>query len=199
MGGRGERVVGRVDDVAPPVGAGGREPQVARGHELGLAERPRPGAGQLLGRNVAAVDDLQGRHQLGAEIVLPLAHAGEGRERLHQRPLAHLRAEIRFDPPDRGDHVAADAVGLLGVGERAGVLRHRRLAVGDPLLVDQARDIVPDRRLELRLLLLEFQHLHVGLKPAEGLVERGGAKCRRARRRRAAPRRRRRNRPGRGG
>ena len=151
-----------------------REPEIARGHELGLPEGSRPRARKLVGRNVAAIDDLQRRHQLGAEIARPLAVAGERRERLHQRPLAHRRAEIRLDPPNRRQHVPADAVSLFRVSERLGVFGHRRLAVRNPLLVDEALDIVPDRRLELRLLFLEFEHLHVGLKPIEGLVEGAG-------------------------
>ncbi len=125
----------------------------------------------MLGRDVAAVDDFQRRDQFGAEIPGALAHAGERRERLNQRPLAHLCAEIGLHPPDGGQHVPADAVGLFRVGERRRVTRHRRLAVGNPLLVDQARDIVPDRRLELRLLLLELQHLRVRLKPCKRPVK----------------------------
>ena len=52
--------------------------------------------------------------------------------------------------------------------------RHRRLAVGDPIVVHQPVDIVPDRRLELGLLLLEIEHLRIRLEPVEGDVERPG-------------------------
>ena len=118
------------------------------------------------------VDDLQGRHQFGAEIVRPLAEAHERRERLDERALAHVHAEVRLHAPDRRQDIAADAISLLGARERAGFSRHRRLAVGDALVVDEGRHIVPDRRLELRLLLREIEHLHVGLQPVEGQVER---------------------------
>ena len=40
--------------------------------------------------------------------------------------------------------------------------------------IDETRQIVPDRRLELRLILLEVEHLHVRLEPVEGRVERLG-------------------------
>ncbi len=48
-----------------------------------------------------------------------------------------------------------------------GFPRHRRLALGDAIVLDQAVDIIPDRRLELRLALLEIEHLHVRLKAVE--------------------------------
>ena len=87
--------------------------------------------------------------------------------------------KFEFDPPDRRQHVAADAKGLFGVREGAGLPRHRRLAVGDALLVDQAVHVVPDRRLELGLRLLELEHLHVRLqaveRPIEGRVRDAGA------------------------
>jgi hypothetical protein len=70
--------------------------------------------------------------------------------------------------------VAAHAIGLFGAGERARFPRHRRLAVGDPLGFDQPVDIIPHRGLELRLPLLEIEHLHVRLEPVEGRVERLG-------------------------
>ena len=148
------------------------EAQERRGHELRLPERPRPGPVQLLGRHVATVDDLQRRHQFGAEIIGPLAETDERRQRLHERALAHVHAEIRLDPPDRCEHIPADAVRLLGARERASFFRHRRLAVRDALFVDEARHIIPDRRLELRLLPSEVEHLHVRLQSVEGDVER---------------------------
>ena len=63
-----------------------------------------------------------------------------------------------------------DAEARLGLGERARFARHRRLAVGDALVVDQAGHVVPDRRLEFGLVGLELEHLRVRLQ----LVERGG-------------------------
>ena len=56
--------------------------------------------------------------------------------------------------------------------ERAGLARHRRLAVGDALLVDEAVHIVPDRGLEFGLRLLKLEHLHVRLQAVERLIER---------------------------
>ncbi len=80
--------------------------------------------------------------------------------------------KFELDAPDRREHEAAHAIGLLGACERAHFPRHRRFAVGDALVLDQAVYVVPDRRLELRLLLLEIEHLHVRRKPVEGGVER---------------------------
>ena len=79
--------------------------------------------------------------------------------------------KFELDPPDRRQHGAADAIFLFRTGERAALPRHRRLAVGDPIVVHQPVDIVPDGRLELGLLLLEIEHLRIRLEPVEGDVE----------------------------
>ena len=172
MRGRPQRVGRRIDDVATAVALKvDGQPEEGRGHELRLPERPGPGAVELVGRHVAAIDDFQRRHQFRAEIAGPLAEAGKRRQRLHERALAHLRAEIQFDAPDRRENVAADAIGLFRPSQRARFPSHRRLAVGDPLVIDEGGHIVPDRGLELGLILLEIEHLHIRRKAAEGCVE----------------------------
>ena len=87
-----------------------REALECGGHELGMAEGAGPGASQRRGIDVAVLDDLQGRHQLAGEIGLTARRvAGQRGERLHQRPIAEILAEIRLDAPNARDHVAIDA------------------------------------------------------------------------------------------
>ena len=160
------------DDVAAPVAleVDGKA-QEGRGHELRLPERARPGSVELVGRHVAAVDDLERRHQFGAEIVGAPAEAGKRGQRLHERAGPHLLAEIQLHAPDRRQYVAADPELLLRAEKRARLAPHRRFAVGDPVVAGEGVDIVPDRRLELRLLALEIEHFHVRLESVEGDAE----------------------------
>src|SRR5579872_877012 len=117
------------------------------------------------------VDDLQSGDQLAAKVAGALAVAAERRQRLDQRARAHRLAIIGFDAPDRGDDRARNAVALLRQSEGAGVFAQAVLAVGDPLVVDEAGEIVPDRRLEFRLVLLQAEDFHVRLHAGGRLVE----------------------------
>ena len=75
-----------------------------------MAEGAGPGAFQQARIDVAVLDDLERRHQLAGEIGLTARRvAGERGERLHQRPIAEILAEIRLDAPNARDHVAIDA------------------------------------------------------------------------------------------
>ena len=47
----------------------------------------------------------------------------------------------------------------LDAAERVGVTAEHGLAVVDPFLIDEPRHVVPDRRRELGLLVLEMQHV----------------------------------------
>ena len=51
------------------------------------------------------------------------------------------------------------------------MLAHRGAAFLDPLVVDEEAEIVPDRRLELGLVVHQLEDLHVGLHAGDGGVE----------------------------
>ena len=173
---------GELGDIAPPVAVeidGGA--QEGRGHELRMAEGARPGAVELLRRDVAAVEDLQRGDELAAEIVVAATRlAGERRQRLHDAALAEILAEIRFDAPHRDHCRRIDAIALLGRLQRAGVAAHQRAALLDALLVDEAGEIIPDRRLELGLLVHEARGV-IGLEPARRAGDRARGDARRRR------------------
>ena len=140
-----------------------------------VAEGPGPRAVEAARIDVAGIDDLQGREQFAAEIVAPAAAvAGDGGERLHQRAAADILAEIRLDAPHAGDDVAVDAVAALRRRERLGMLTHGGAPVRDALLVDEGGHVVPDRRLELGLVVHQLEHAHVGLHARKGAIEGGG-------------------------
>ena len=83
--------------------------------------------------------------------------------------------KLRLHPPDRRQHVAADADIAPPRGRaRAPSLAIAALPSATRSSSDEPVDIVPDRRLELGLLLLEIEHFHVGLEPVEGDVEGAG-------------------------
>ena len=124
------------------------------------------------GVDVAVLDDLEGRHQLAGEVVAPArAVAGDGRERLHEGTAADILAEIRFDAPDAGDREAVDPVARFRRRERLPPLAHGGLAVLDAFLVDEGGEIVPDRRLELGLVVHQLEDLQVGLDAPGRRVE----------------------------
>jgi hypothetical protein len=52
------------------------------------------------------------------------------------------------------------------------VLAHGRPPVGYALVVDQDRNVVPDRRLELGLVVHQLEDLHVRLDTSRSSVER---------------------------
>src|SRR4029078_2892342 len=106
-------------------------------HELRWPERAGPGADQLLGPQVTAVQDFQRRQKLIAEIGLARADAGESRGRAQHGTVAAERAVIRLDAPDRGDDVTVDAVGLLDLVEDRLVAGKQFAAGGDARLAHQ--------------------------------------------------------------
>ena len=169
-----QRVRNGIDEIAPPVAvAVHRKAQIGRGHELGLAERAGPRPAQLLGRKVAALDDLQRRQQFAAEIIPPARRrAGQRRQRLRQAPAPRDLAEVAFNAPHGGDGETIDAIALLGGGERLRVAAHHGAALGHLLLVHQRGEIIPDRRAELGLELQRFDHFRIGRHARHDAVER---------------------------
>ena len=64
-------------------------------------------------REIAALDDAQRIHQLGAELVGAAAIIGQRRQRANRREFPGVDAEIRLQSPDRDQHLAGHAIGLL--------------------------------------------------------------------------------------
>ena len=122
-----------------------------RRHELRVAEGAGPGALELLRRDVAVLDDLETCEEFAAEVGLAAPVAGQGRQRLEQRPLAEVASEVALDAPDRDDRRRVDAVTRFDLLQHVAPAGEHLAAVGHPLLVDQAREVVPDRRDEFRL------------------------------------------------
>ena len=81
------------------------------------------------GRQIAAVDDLERRHQLAAEQLGPAAVVGQRRQRTQHRQIAHADAEVALQRPERDDHRARHAVILLGLRQQLAMLLQRGVAV----------------------------------------------------------------------
>ena len=172
VGGRPERVGHRSDDVAPAVAVEVHRDLLERGrHELRLAEGARPGTHEQLGRDVAVLQDAQRGDQLAAKKPLPAAEARDGRQRAHQGPPAANLAVIGLDAPDCHDGVPVDAELLFDVRQHRGPLLELGAAFGDALLVHQHGEVIPDRLLELRLVVHRVEHGLVGLDARQRLLE----------------------------
>ena len=101
VGGGGDQIIGIVDDVAAAVAVGIDCVALERGrHELCRPERAGPGAAQLLGLEIAAMQDFQRNEKLVPEIFLAAADAGERRGGLQHAAVADLRRVVRLDAPD---------------------------------------------------------------------------------------------------
>ncbi len=83
----------------------------------------------LAWRDVAMLDDLQGRDELGAAIFGPPPLEAEGGERTHDAHRALKGAVVGFEPPDRDQYMPVDAVPRLDPAEQRLVLREQRLAL----------------------------------------------------------------------
>src|ERR1700757_5024381 len=103
-----------------------------RRHELGLTDFPGPDASHLRGRKIPAIDDAQGIHQLGAELVSAPAIISERRERPDGWELAGVDAEIRLEAPDRHQNFARHAIGLLDARQHRAILFHHVGAAREP-------------------------------------------------------------------
>ena len=176
VGGRGDDIGNQVDHVAPPVAVEIDREALERGrHELRRAEGAGPGADQAVGRDVAALQDVERGEELLAEIVAAAADAGERRRRAENGALAAHGAVIRFDAPDRRDNVAVDAIGALGGGEYRRVLRQEFAAAGDALVADQRVEIVPGRFVEFRLGIEQVHDAQIRRQPGGIALEIGAA------------------------
>ena len=166
--GGGEDQVGRVvDHVAAAVAVAVDRVALERGrHELGRAERAGPGAAHLLGAQIAAIEDFQRGQELVAEIGLPAADAGQRRGGIQHVAIAHLGRVVGFDAPDRRDDVAVDPERFFGGVELRLVLRQDLAALGEPVVVHQDVEIVPDRLGEFRLRIHQVHDPQIGRESA---------------------------------
>ncbi len=116
-----------------------------------MPESAGPGAAQLVGAQIPALDDFQRCEKFAAEIAGAPAMAGQRGERRRQIiPGLHL-AVIAFDAPDRDD-------GMPSTPKRRSTASSVRLCClssarpSSTLVSSAAREIIPDRCLEFRLL-----------------------------------------------
>ncbi|MGY3294760.1 hypothetical protein ACVWWP_007827 [Bradyrhizobium sp. LM3.6] len=138
---------------------------------MGRAEGAGPGAAQLFGPEVAAVQDLQCREELVLEIGLAAADAGERCGRLQHAAVAHLGRVVGLDAPDRRDDITIDAGGLFGGVELRLVFGEDLAALGEAVVVHEDVEIVPDRLGELRLRVHEVHDTQVGRKACREALE----------------------------
>ena len=80
-------------------------------------------------------------------------------------------AIIGFDAPDGGERRRVHPEPALREGERLAPAGHHRAAVVHSFLVDEAREIIPNWRLEFRLDLGKLEHVGIGREPARRFVE----------------------------
>src|SRR5690606_25192661 len=84
-------------------------------------------------------------------------------------------AEVAFNAPHRNHGRRVDAVRRFHPGQHIRMALQHLPAVGDTLLVDQAGEVVPDRRLELGLRIQQPQHRGVRHHRAHVPVEQRAA------------------------
>ncbi|MCW0450422.1 hypothetical protein NB706_003256 [Xanthomonas sacchari] len=136
-----------------------------------MAEGAGPGPGQALGPQVASLQQLQQCEQLAAEERLAAAFAGQGQQRHQQRALAGDAAVVALHAPHRDHRLRVDTVLLRHLREQVAVRGEHGAAVVDALAVDQAGQVVPDRRGELGLGVEQRQHARVRLQTGGEAVE----------------------------
>ena len=145
--------------------------EVARGHELRLAHRARPGPAHSARRDVAVLENAHGGEKLVAPEVALVVDIAERRQRIEHVLAAVEGAELGFDAPNPHDRAGVDAIGRLGPRQdvaRGGVLP---LAGDDAGRNDRAGEIGPDRNRELGLNLGVGGDLGVVVQALDGLVE----------------------------
>ncbi|MCW0438969.1 hypothetical protein NB723_003933 [Xanthomonas sacchari] len=172
VGGGGERIGNAGDQVAAAVAiAVHGDAGVGAGHELGMAEGAGPGPGQALGPQVAGLQQLQQREQFAAEERLATAFTGQGQQRHQQRALAGDAAVVALHAPHRDHRLRVDTVLLRDLREQVAMRGEHGATIVDALAVDQAGQVVPDRRGELGLGVEQRQHARVRLQTGGEAVE----------------------------
>ncbi|MCW0425722.1 hypothetical protein NB713_003665 [Xanthomonas sacchari] len=148
-----------------------------------MAEGAGPGPGQAFGAQVAGLQQLQQREQLAAEERLAAAFAGQGQQRHQQRTLAGDAAVVALHAPHRDHRLRVDTVLLRHLREQVAMRGEHGATIVDALAVDQAGQVVPDRRGELGLCVEQRQHARIRLQAGGEAVEGrlGDARLRRGR------------------
>ena len=153
----------RIDDIAPSVMVEVDGVTLeGRRHELRGTERACPRSLQVFRNDIASIEDLESRKKLLPKIVLSAANAGEGRGRAHHIAVADLRRVVRFDAPDRREHVTINAVGLFHRIELRLVGGEDFAAFLQPRIADQNVEIIPDRLGEFGLRIHQVHQAQVG-------------------------------------
>jgi hypothetical protein len=119
------------------------------------------------------VQDFQRREELILEIFLAAADAGQGRGGIQYAAVAHHRRIIRFDAPDRRDRIAVDAIGLFHRVELRLVGGQHLAALGEPVVVHENVEIVPDRLGEFRLRIHQIHDPQIGREAGGETLETG--------------------------
>ncbi len=97
--------------------------------------------------------------------------------------LPEILAEIRFNAPDRRDDRFVDAIATFRDRQSMRPLLHLGAPVGDAFVIDEPREIIPDRRLEFGLRGLEAQKIGIRRKIARRDIDRRGGNAGASRRR----------------
>jgi len=146
-------------EIAAPVivGVDGVTLKDAR-HELHVPHRAGPGAFHALGGYVSGIDDAQRIHKLGGEEGAAPGITGERRQRIGNRRIAEVRAEIRLKAPEGHKVLGWYAEIPLDVAEHHRVLAEQPAATCNPLRRDAPVVVFGERQRELRLLAIELEH-----------------------------------------
>src|SRR6185437_13256414 len=115
----------------------------------------------MRGVYIAPVDDFQRIDKFLPEIVFPAPRTGEDGERLHDRMLAEAFAEVGFHAPDGCDDGRIDAESALRDRKPVTPAPHRCAAIRNALIIDEASDIIPNRRCEFRLRMFGFDNIRI--------------------------------------
>ena len=180
--GRGRDVGHAVPDVAPAVAVGIDRMREEHGRqELRLAHRAGPGTDHAVARDVAALQDLQRRHQLLARPAGAPALEAQRGERVDGRDVAVVGAVVALHAPDRDHDLARHAVARGHRIELGPQRLQPLLAARHALGRDGRVEVVPDRAHELGLAAVALHHLRQVARAVEGavqggLVDAGGAR-----------------------
>jgi hypothetical protein len=147
---------------------------VRRRQKLCLADLAGIGADEIVQRQIAALDDLQGGDKLALEQLGAAAVMRQRRHRADHRQLAHVaRAVVAFQRPDRDDHRRGHAELLLDAPEQRGVHLHQFPGAADAGRDDPGGGVFLEALgvEHAALAAVEGEDSGVGREAGEGLVD----------------------------